>query len=213
MSELPRTPAYVWLDTEFTSLDIERADLLQVAVLLTDADLERLAPPEEDLNLAVRLSADATVSPWVEENLGSLVQQCRSGDALPLPSVEQRICSLVDRLTGGPHEEPDLKPVIAGNSVHADYYLLRRLMPDLIRRCHYRLLDVSAIKIQWQDCARGQPFAKDDPDQIRRHWPGARLSQGIGAHDAYYDIQASIAELAFYRSSFFPTDIQAGGES
>ena len=67
MKKIPST-AYVWFDTEFTSLDLDEAQLLQVSVMLTDKDLKRLTPPEEDINIYIRLPENVKVSPWVEKH-------------------------------------------------------------------------------------------------------------------------------------------------
>ena len=202
MSASTRSAAYIWLDTEFTCLDLEEAELLQVAVVITTPALERMTPPEGDLVLYLRLAPGARVSPWVEEHLADLLLKCRGADALPLRAVEQRLCRHLDRVAGTPAKEMDDRPVVAGNSVHADCALLRRLMPGFIDRCHYRIADVSAIKLQWHDHAGGEPFDKEDPERVRQWWPPARLPPAAGAHDAYYDVQASIAELAYYRQVF-----------
>ncbi len=69
--------AYVWFDTEFTSLELDEAQLLQVAVMLTDKNLKRITPPEEDLCFHIRLSDTVPLSPWVEKNLPELVKKCR----------------------------------------------------------------------------------------------------------------------------------------
>ena len=76
--ELKKTSAYVWFDAEFTSLELESARLLQVAVILTDHELKRLHPEADDINLNIRLEEGEQVSPWVEENLSGLVTRCRS---------------------------------------------------------------------------------------------------------------------------------------
>ena len=79
-----RSTAYVWFDTEYSDLNLEQARLLQVAAILTDADLQRLHPPEQDLKLYVRLPAETKVSPWVEDNLKDVLRICRSELALEL---------------------------------------------------------------------------------------------------------------------------------
>ena len=195
-----RSPAYLWYDLEFTSLDLERADLLQLALVLTDADLRRLTPPDRDLNLYVQVVPGQRLSPWVEKHLEGVLQKCRGADAVPFGAVEARVCAHIDAILGEPSADIRARPVIAGNSVHADYYLSRRLLPGLLDRCHYRILDVSVLKLQWQDWLGAEPFDKDNPRQVQAWFPGAALAPDGQAHDAYYDVQASIAELAFYRA-------------
>lgn len=199
-SETLCSSAYLWYDLEFTSLDMERAELLQVALVITDANLKRLAPPERDLNLYVGVSPQQSLSPWVEENLGFVLAKCRGPEAVPVARVEAQLCATIDAVLGPPSPDIRARPVIAGNSVHADYYLSRRLLPRLLDRCHYRLLDVSVLKLQWHDWFGGDVFNKDDPKLVKQWFPGAALADDGQAHDAYYDVQASIAELAYYRA-------------
>jgi oligoribonuclease (3'-5' exoribonuclease) len=68
---------YVWFDTEYSSLELETAWLLQVAALITDTSLRRVVPQEHDLRLTIRLPDSTTPSPWVEQNLQELVRACR----------------------------------------------------------------------------------------------------------------------------------------
>lgn len=190
--------AYVWFDTEFTSLELDEAQLLQVAVMLTDKDLRRITPPGEDINLYIRLPEDAALSPWVEKNLPELVKKCRSRAALPVEVVDERLTAFVDRWCGTPCKTVQKRPVMAGNSVHSDWLLARRFFPRFVSRLHYRLLDVSALKIQWFDLTDGAEFSKDDPETVKKYFPEADLRR-LRQHDAAYDIVASAAELAFYR--------------
>lgn len=194
-----KSAAYVWFDAEFTSLELESARLLQVAVILTDTKLQRMAPPEKDLNLCIRLEAGEAISPWVEENLPSLVEQCRSDVAVSIEEADAQIAALIDAYVPNATGEMNARPLLAGNSVHNDWFLLRRFLPKFGQHLHYRLLDVSTIKVQWMDWVGQPPFDKEDPDLLNRYFPGGGITEA-NAHDALFDIKASIAELAFYRS-------------
>jgi len=191
--------AYIWFDAEFTSLDLDQARLLQVAVIITDNRLKRIAPPESDLNLCIRLEDGEPVSPWVAENLSGLVERCRAPGAVSIEEADLRIAALLDTYCGTPCDAMERRPVLAGNSVHNDWYLMRRFLPRFRSRLHYRLLDVSTIKIQWQDWIREAPFNKEDPAQLNSCFPEGDFGEA-NAHDALFDVKASIAELAFYRS-------------
>ncbi len=199
MEPMYRSTAYVWFDTEYSDLNIERACLLQVAAIITDADLQRLHPPEHDLKLYVRLPTDVPVSPWVEDNLKDVLRICRSELAVEVAEVERQLIALLDRYTFLPAGEDKRRPILAGNSVHADWWLARKFMPKFIGRLHYRHLDVTALKLQWQDWRGGAAFEKDDPEIMRTYFPGQLAGLDSGRHDAHYDVQASIAELNFYR--------------
>ena len=197
---MPVTPAYLWFDAEFTSLELETAELLQVAVIATDAQLNRLAPPATDLNLFVKIDNREGISPWVLENIPKIVDGCLSESAMDIEEIDNRFAQYVDEIIGGPFETIYERPVLAGNSVHNDWFLARKHMPAFFSRLHYRILDVSTLKLQWQDWKQKPEFRKD-PAAIQQYFPTANLSEGMIEHDAYYDIHASIAELAFYRAS------------
>lgn len=194
-----KAPGYLWLDAEFSSLDLETAEILQVSLLATDSDLNRLAPPEQDINLFIRRPDDRGISPWVKENIPHIIKGCLSPGAVDVSEAEVRLCGYIDRVMGPIREKPGDRPLIAGNSVHNDWHLLRRLMPGVLNRAHYRLLDVSSLKTQWTDFWGREVPPKQDADFIRRYFSGASLREGMDQHDAYFDIQASIAELAYYR--------------
>lgn len=197
--EQKKSSAYVWFDAEFTSLDLDRARLLQVALIVTDIELNRIAPPEDDLNLFIHLDEGEPASPWVAENLPELIEKCRSNDAVTIEEADCQMAALLDRYCGTPCDDMDGRPVLAGNSVHNDWYLMRRFLPLFGKRLHYRLLDVSTIKIQWLDWIGGEPFDKEDIDLLNRYYRGGSIS-AANTHNALFDIKASIAELAFYRS-------------
>lgn len=194
---------YVWFDTEYSELELEKAVLLQVAVLITDTALKRRLPPEQDVRLAIRLPEGKTISPWVEQTLPDLARACRSPEAVDLALADDRLAAYVDLVAGRPKEREDQRPVLAGNSVHADWWLIRRFLPRFLGRLHYRHLDVTAIKLEWQLLHPDQEFEKEKPAIIRRYFPEACLDDSGSRHDAYYDLQASIAELAYYRQAFF----------
>ncbi len=194
--------AYVWFDTEFTSLDLAEAHLLQVSVMLTDKDLKRITPPDEDLNIYVRLPENAKISDWVQKNIPELIKKCRSTLAVPVEEIDEKLTAYIDRWCKTPIKTIQKRPVMAGNSIHSDWTLARKFFPTFTDRLHYRLLDVSALKIQWFDLVGGEEFKKDDPQMLKSYFPEADLDR-LGQHDAYYDIVASAAELAYYREHMF----------
>ena len=200
--EPKKTPAYVWFDAEFTSLELDQARLLQVAAIVTDTDLNRIGPPEDDLNLGIRLEPEEQLSPWVAENLSDLVEKCRSDDAVDIGEADRQLAALLDQHCSTPCKSMAQRPVLAGNSIHNDWFLMRRFLPTFGSRLHYRLLDVSSIKIQWMDLSDGEPFDKGDIGLLNRYFPSGGID-AANAHDALFDIKASIAELAFYRERFF----------
>jgi oligoribonuclease len=194
---------YVWFDSEYSGLELETALLLQVAVLVTDTSLRRILPPEQDVRLSIRLPDDHSLSPWVEQNLPDLIKSCRSSEAVELSTADDRLAAYVDLVAGRPAEKENQRPVLAGNSVHADWWLIRRFLPRFLSRLHYRHLDVTAFKLEWQRLHPDKEFEKENPETLSHYFPEALLPASGSRHDAYYDLQASIAELAFYRGHLF----------
>lgn len=189
---------YAWFDTEYSSLDLEHAAILQVALIITDNSLKRVLPIEKDVCLAVRLSDDVEVSPWVRENLPDLVKQCRSTEACEISEIDNRLTAYVAAAEKSSGNRTNEKPVLAGNSIHADWWLARRFLPNFLGRLHYRQLDVTTLKLEWKRLHRKE-FDKDKMENIVKWFPDANITAVGTRHDAYYDVQASIAELAFYR--------------
>jgi oligoribonuclease (3'-5' exoribonuclease) len=69
-----------------------------------------------------------------------------------------------------------------------------------VTRLNYRLLDVSSQKLEWKNFFHGEKFRKKgNPELIQEYYSGESRVEG-DKHDAYFDVQASIAELAFYRT-------------
>ncbi|MGD0229105.1 MAG: hypothetical protein ABSC19_01950 [Syntrophorhabdales bacterium] len=190
---------YVWFDTEYSQIELEAAVLLQVAAVITDTSLRRVVPKEQDVRLAIRLPQGAVVSAWVERNLPGLLKVCRSPDAVDVAEADDRLSAYVDAVerprTGRRHDQP----MLAGNSIHADWWFVRRFLPHFLSRLHYRQLDVTAFKLEWKRLHRDAEFQKENQEMIRAYFPEAASPGSALRHDAYYDVEASIAELAFYR--------------
>lgn len=192
---------YAWFDTEYSSLELEKAVILQVALLITDSDLKRVLPAERDVHLTVKLPEGVEVSPWVQEHLPDLVRQCRSPAAMTIAEVDDRLCAYVSDAMESLVHGTDERPVLAGNSIHADWWLARRFLRHFLEHLHYRQLDVTAFKLEWKRL-HGHEFDKDEVGNVAKWFPHANVHT-LEKHDAYYDVQASIAELAFYRRHLF----------
>ncbi len=190
---------YLWFDTEYSTLELEQAALLQVALVVTDADLRRVAPPERDFCCHVRLEPGHTLSPWVAEHLPDLVARCRAADTPAAAEVNTALDAYLDELLGPNPAGIKNRPPLAGNSLQADWFLARRDLPALIARAHYRVVDVSSWKVVWKNTVGEFPFDKDDEAVVRRYFPGV-FNSTAAQHDAHFDVLASIAELNFYRS-------------
>lgn len=166
----------LWMDLEMTGLDPDRDVILEVAVEITDFNFKTL----ESYESRVRGGSEQTVlsrmqaNAWWQEfpqNRDEFID--KFSESRPLGVVEDELVELVSRHFGS---EP---AVLAGNSIHNDRGFIRRWWPALDLKLHYRMLDVSSIKILMQG-KYGVIYAKQD------------------VHRAFDDIQASIAELQYY---------------
>jgi oligoribonuclease len=172
----------VWIDCEMTGLSLERDALIEVAVLVTDFELNVLGdgldviikPPAEALEQMDQFVRDMHIS-------SGLLQELDSG--IPLGEAEQLVLQHIKQLC------PDgSRPPLAGNTIGTDRAFLARDMPELESFLHYRVVDVSSIK------------------ELSRRWhPRAYFNAPAkrGNHRALADIQESIEELRYYRAAVF----------
>ncbi|MBV7363970.1 oligoribonuclease [Actinomycetaceae bacterium TAE3-ERU4] len=175
--------ALVWIDCEMTGLDIEKDALIEVSVIVTDAQLNPL-----DTGIDVLISPD----PHSLENMDSFVRNMhtKSGLLEELKKCDTDMASATKQVLEyiRQYVEPQ-KALLAGNSVGTDKMFLARDMPEVIDFLHYRIVDVSSIK-----------------ELAKRWFPKAFFNspQKLGGHRALGDIQDSIAELRYYRRALFP---------
>ncbi len=170
----------VWMDLEMTGLDPERDAILEIATIVTDANLAIVAEgpeiavhqPEEVL----RAMSDWCVAHHGASGLTDRVRASRIG----LREAEQETLAFVRA-----HVAKGASP-LCGNSIHQDRRFLARWMPELEGWLHYRNIDVSTVK-----------------ELVRRWYPGLAPPEKKGAHRALADIRESIAELAWYRRHVF----------
>ena len=195
-------PALVWIDTEYTTLELEQAKLLQVAMVVTDMAGRPLAGVDQDLVTPIRIPADFPVSDFVAKECPGLVQTARAESAPVVEVVDRMLVERLDAIIGPPAESQKDRPLLAGNTIHADWWFTRTAFPSLMSRLHYRHLDVSSLKILWLDAKTGPEFDKGNKAMIGEYLPGRSLPDGSGKHDALYDVYCSIAELNFYRRNF-----------
>lgn len=184
----------VWIDCEMTGLDVSRDLLLEVAVLVTDGELNQIgegidlviSAPEQ----ALREMDPVVVAMHKESGLDKAVL----ASALTLADAQAQILDFVRQ-----HVPEVRKAPLCGNSIATDRGFLARDMPDLDAYLHYRMVDVSSVK------------------ELARRWyprayyaaPGKR-----GGHRALADILESVEELRYYREAIFvpqpgPTSDQA----
>ncbi|MGH9324477.1 MAG: hypothetical protein ACRD21_10785 [Vicinamibacteria bacterium] len=200
---------YCWLDTEYTTLELERAWLLEVALIVTDQELRPVPSGSGEVphgllrrdgfSAFITPPSDGEISDHVKENYRPLLERCRR-EGKTAEEVDSHLASYMDSFPEARSSSIRDRPVLAGNSIYADYTLARKYLPRFLERLNYRLFDVTTLKLEWLFHYREPKFEKlGAPETIREYYRGSDPVVG-DKHDAYYDVQASIAELAFYRS-------------
>ncbi|MBK7961810.1 MAG: oligoribonuclease [Bdellovibrionales bacterium] len=169
----------LWVDLEMTGLQVERDVVIEVAALVTDLNFNELTCYEA----VVKQSQTALeqMDSWNQEHHKA------SGLLAKIPSGKDPL--LVERelveLTKRHFPDPKSKPVLAGNSISQDRAFIDRYFKNLAGLLHYRMLDVTAWKIIFQNKYKKE-FKKKQ------------------AHRALDDIRESIEELKFYLSFVKP---------
>ncbi|MDR2931409.1 MAG: oligoribonuclease [Propionibacteriaceae bacterium] len=181
----------VWIDCEMTGLDLNKDALIEVAALVTDAELNVLG---EGVDVII------TPPPEALANMGDFVTQMHTNSGLlealsggmTMAEAQDIVFDYVRTYV----LEPDKAP-LAGNTISTDRAFLARDMPLLEGYLHYRNVDVSSIK-----------------ELARRWYPRAFFSapDKRGNHRALGDIQDSIDELRFYRDTIFVPEPGPGRE-
>src|SRR5262245_46422724 len=172
----------VWIDCEMTGLDLDKDALVELAVLVTNAELEILGagvdivikPPQAALD-----QMDEVVR-TMHETSGLLTELDRG---VSLAEAEQRALVYVKAHVPAVRRAP-----LAGNSVATDRGFLARDMPTLEGHLHYRMVDVSSVK-----------------ELAKRWYPRVYFNSPAktGNYRALADIRESIRELRYYRQAIF----------
>jgi oligoribonuclease len=189
----------VWFDTEYTTLELDEAQLIQVAMVVTDMQGCRVGGAEQDLVTPVRLMPGVAVSDFVAKECPDLVRHARSDTAPTVEEVDEMLVARLETLLGPVPAKIKDRPILAGNTIHADWWMARRFLPKFLARLHYRNLDVSSLKILWLGGNLGPEFDKENVSLIGAHLSGWEVPAQARRHDAFYDVMASIAELNYYR--------------
>lgn len=172
----------VWIDCEMTGLDLARDELVEVAVVITDFELELIGP---GLDVVIKPSQAAL------DNMGDFVRNMHTEskliDEIPngetLEAAQAKVLEYIREYIPGERTAP-----LAGNSIGTDRAFLAKYMPEVDAHLHYRNVDVSTIK-----------------ELSRRWFPRAyfRSPEKHGGHRATADILESIRELRYYREAVF----------
>ncbi|WP_294944200.1 oligoribonuclease [uncultured Microbacterium sp.] len=171
----------VWIDCEMTGLDLDVDELVEIAIVVTDFELNVLDPGFQVV-IKPDASALANMNDFVtrmHETSGLLAE---IPDGISLAEAEFEALEYIQRFA------PEGKAPLAGNTIGTDRMFLAKYMPRVDRWLHYRSVDVSSIK-----------------ELSRRWYPRAYFNAPAkdGGHRALADILESIRELAYYRQAVF----------
>jgi oligoribonuclease len=175
-------PHLIWIDCEMTGLSLESDVLVEIAVLVTDSDLNLIG---EGVDVVIKATPEqlAGMNEFVTQmhTDSGLITEIAGG--ISLEAAEDAIVAYLESTGTVPGKSP-----LAGNSVSVDRNFITRDMPRLTEYLHYRTVDVSSIK-----------------ELARRWYPKIYFAAPAksGNHRALGDIQDSIEELKYYRTSIF----------
>jgi oligoribonuclease len=171
----------VWMDLEMTGLDTARHTIVEIAVLITDSELELV---DDGIDLVVHASPEQLAA------MDDFVRKMHTKSGL-LPAIEASTLTLEDAGKAvlaylGEHLPGPGTAPLCGNSIGVDRRFLDRYLPEVDQFIHYRSIDVSSFK---ELCRRWYPTVyKRRPDKQE-------------THRALDDIRESIEELRFYRAN------------
>ncbi|WP_299557101.1 oligoribonuclease [uncultured Mycolicibacterium sp.] len=173
----------VWIDCEMTGLDLKSDLLIEIAVLVTDPDLNILGDGVDVVIHADDAALEA-MAPVVKDmhTRSGLIEEVRAS-TVDVATAEEMVLDYIRSHVGQAKTAP-----LAGNSIATDRGFIARDMPKLDDYLHYRMIDVSSIK-----------------ELCRRWYPKIYFGQpekGL-AHRALADIHESIRELQYYRRTAF----------
>lgn len=163
----------LWVDLEMTGLDPEKDKILEVAAIATDWQFNEIDRMTAVVKVPKKLIEERMVGEFWEanpESYNSLVTQNEKGEDAEV--VEDKILDFIEKTFGK-------EVYLAGNSIHQDKRFIVKEWPRLDARLHYRMFDVSAWKIYFENALKIKFIKREN-------------------HRALDDIEGSIEEIKYY---------------
>ena len=170
----------IWIDLEMTGLNPDKDKIVEIATIITDANLDVLA---EGPDLVIHQPSEITnnMIAWNQEHFAqSGLLNAIHDSKISLAEAEEQTLNFLKKYS------PTNTALLAGNSVHIDREFVRVHMPKLAAFVHYRIIDVSTIK-----------------ELALRWYPEVKPFVKVEAHRAHDDILESIDELKYYQARIF----------
>lgn len=173
-------PRFVWCDLEMTGLDTATNVIIEMGLIVTGPDLK----PITEWECAIWQPNEALdrMEPFVKDmhTRNGLLERVRKSDISVRQAEKEATRLLLQHVEYG-------EGILAGNSIHTDRAFISKYMPGFDRALHYRMVDVSSLKV------------------LTRAWfPSAAGRSKVDAtHTVLSDLRASIGELAYYQQTFF----------
>ena len=179
MQNLQSKENLVWIDLEMTGLDVDECYIIEIATIITNKNLDIIAESEP---IAIYHPDHILVNmnEWCSKTHAEtgLTKRVRESKTSLEQAQEQTLAFIKEYV---PYQSSPL----CGNSIWQDRRFLGKYMPQIDDYCHYRVLDVTSIKL------------------LNDYWGGKETYHKQNTHKALDDIRESIGELKFYKEKIF----------
>lgn len=175
----------IWIDMEMTGLNPEKDQILEIAIIVTDSELNIL---DDSIDIVINQPKETLdrMDKWCTEHHGQsgLTQKCLDS-ITTINDARKLIYKLVRKYT------EEKQGLLCGNSVYVDRMFLKKFFPKINSFLNYRIIDVSSIK------------------ELAKRWYPKEVNEFLDhkksdlTHRALDDIKWSINELKFYREKIF----------